>query len=77
MFSEMDKAMRCIITGIETENKFKNKPVCTDAIKAAKKFQQLEPHLSLKQALIKLNKDYFEMMKKSIVDKNRHNGEVV
>jgi hypothetical protein len=58
--------MRCIITGVETENKFENKPVCTDAIKAAKKFQKLEPHLSLRQALVKLDKDYFEMMKKEM-----------
>jgi hypothetical protein len=69
--------MKCIITGAETENKFKNRPVSTDAIKAAKKFQELEPVLTLREALKKLDKDYFEMMKKSIVDKNRHNGEVV
>jgi hypothetical protein len=58
--------MKCIITGVETENKFQNKPVSTDAIKAAKKFQELEPHLSLREALVKLNRDYFKMMKNSI-----------
>jgi len=58
--------MKCIITGVETENKFNNIPVSTNAIRAAKKFQELEPHLSLKQALMKLDKDYFEMIKKKM-----------
>ena len=60
--------MKCVITGVETENKFNNIPVSTDAIKAAKKFQELEPHLSLKKALIKLEKDYFEMIKRQLED---------
>jgi hypothetical protein len=62
--------MRCIITGVETENKYQNMPVCTDAIKAAKKFQELQPRLSLSQAINKLDKDYFEMMKKQVEDQN-------
>jgi hypothetical protein len=59
--------MKCIITGVETENKFRNIPVSTDAVKAARKFQELDPRgLSLREALKKLDKDYFEMMKNSI-----------
>lgn len=57
--------MRCIITGVETENKYQNLPVSTDAVKAAKKYQQLERGLSLRAALMKLDKDYIEMLKKN------------
>lgn len=57
--------MRCIITGVWTENKYKNIPVSTNAIKAAKKYQELEPGLTLHKALMKLDKDYTEMLKKN------------
>lgn len=54
--------MRCIITGVETENKWKNRPVSTAAIKAARKYQEREPNLNLHQALKRLDKDFTEML---------------
>lgn len=58
--------MRCIITGVETENKFRNIPVSTNAIKAAKKYQEIDPSLCLRKALMKLDKDFTAMIKRDI-----------
>lgn len=34
--------MKCLVTGVETNNKWKNLPVCTEVIKLAKAMQDEE-----------------------------------
>ena len=49
--------MKCTITGIETNNKFKNVPVSKEAIEIAK---EAYPNLSTKHALIQLRIEIYK-----------------
>lgn len=53
--------MKCIITGIETQNKWNNYPVHTDAIHLAKEYREKHGG-TLRDALIRLQKEYKQKM---------------
>lgn len=54
----------CIITGIETNNKFKNIPVCTEMLVEARKLVKEEDQPDLRTALKFLQRSWKKQMQK-------------
>lgn len=50
--------MKCIITGVETDSRYKDYPLSTDARFAAKKLMELDSKLTMTKAINKLMKDF-------------------
>jgi hypothetical protein len=53
--------LKCLITGIETNNKWRNHPLCRDIVDLAKVMKAEDPsfcRLTMRQALVKLDEQW-------------------
>jgi hypothetical protein len=57
--------MKCIITGVETDNKWKSLPVSKQAIAAARKVIEEFPNYTMRRALLKVNTALIKELKKA------------
>lgn len=58
--------MKCLITGIETKNKWRGHPLCRDIVDLAKEMRGSEPgfmSLTLREALVKLDEQWKKRVK--------------
>ena len=60
--------MKCIITKIETKNKWKGIPVCSEMVNEAKKLLLQFPHLTRREALEKLRVELDRQFKQKALD---------
>lgn len=58
--------MKCYITGQETKSKWRNIPLCRNAMIQAKLFMKEDPKLSVKEALIKVDTLFQEIVDKRV-----------
>lgn len=65
--------MKCIITKIETKNKWKNIPVCSEMVVEAKKLMEQFPHLKRREALEKLRVAWDRQFKQKALDYAKEN----
>ena len=60
--------MKCMITKIETKNKWKGIPICSEMVAEAKKLMDQFPHLTRRDALIKLQAEWDRQFKQKALD---------
>jgi hypothetical protein len=60
--------MKCIITKIETKNKWKDIPVCSEMVAEAKKLMEKFPNLTRREALEKLRVEWDRQFKQKALD---------
>jgi len=60
--------MKCIITKIETKNKWKDIPVCSEMVAEAKKLMLQFPHLTRREALEKLRVEWDRQFRQKAID---------
>lgn len=55
--------MKCLVTGIETNNKWNNLAISKEALLAARKVANENSSLTMRQALVKVSKAYIQELK--------------
>lgn len=66
--------MKCVITGVETPIKWKNIPICKNALIQAKEFISRKPKLTMKDALLLVDKTFQGAVNKRVEE--HHNKEI-
>lgn len=50
--------MKCTVTGIETENKYKGIPICREVMDIVKNLRAKNPKMSLREAIVQTHATY-------------------
>ena len=69
--------MKCVISGLETENKWNNIPVEKVWIDAAKALRTDRPWLTMREAIIEIHKGFNEVVRKKMAEINDNQTKVV